>query len=198
MTAQLDDVFRYNDTSFSVAGISEGVLFEPRVLDLKPVDTCTACWRGYQAIFALSGSRLVLHTLHVNLFTEGEVYERQEGPPINGVTPTGPRGEDDWFNNHYVGIEYHLKYTGGLLLADGFIDDLYVHMGFHPAWKYTHVVELLFTKGVLQRKFDRSARMTELRQTILDSGGVPDSSRMSSDEDIREFIKRSFDRTYSL
>ena len=148
MTAQIDDIFRHSGVDFSVSGISEGELFEPSLLDLNPADTCTACWRGYQAVFAMLESRLVPDTLHVNLLTEGEGYKCQEGPPINGVTPTGPLEEYDWFNNHYVCLEYHLEYTGGLLLADGFIDDLYVHMGFHPAWKYTNVIELIFENGI--------------------------------------------------
>lgn len=198
MTAQIDDMFRHNGVEFSVSGISEGELFDPSLLDLKPAGTCSACWRGYQAIFAVSGSHLVLDTLHVNLFTEGEGYERQEGPPINGVRPTGPRGEHDWFNNNYIGLDYHLEYTGGLLLADGFIDDLYVHMGFHPAWKYTNVIELVFANGILQREFDRSERMAEIRQKILNFRDENAASQMPSSEEIRDFVERSFDRTYRM
>ncbi|KPL12677.1 hypothetical protein AMJ74_06400 [candidate division WOR_3 bacterium SM1_77] len=198
MTAQIDDIFRYNDTDYSVVGISEGELFEPSALDLRPVGTCTACWRGYQAIFAVSDSRLTLDTLHVSLLTEDEEMERQEGPTINGVTPTGPQGEYDWFDNHYVGLGYHLEYTGGLLLADGFIDDLYEHMGFHPAWKYTRVVELVFSNGILQKEFDRSDRMAEVRQKILDSRSDRNSLRMLSNDEIRACVERSFDRTYNM
>lgn len=198
MTAQIDDMFRYNGTNFSVSGISEGELFDPGLLGLKPAGTCTACWRGYQAIFAISQSHLVLDTLHVNLFAEDEGYKRQEGPPINGVSPTGPRGEHDWFNNNYIGLDYHLEYTGGLLLADGFIDDLYVHMGFHLAWKYTTVIELIFANGILQADFDRSERMAEIRQKIIESRDENAESRMSTQDEIRDFIERSFDRTYTM
>lgn len=198
MTAQIDDMFRYNGTDFSVSGISEGKLFDPGLLGLKPADTCSACWRGYQAIFAVSGSRLVLDTLHVNLLTEGKDYERQEGPPINGVTPTGSSGEHDWFNNNYTGLDYHLEYDGGLLLADGFIHDLYVHMGFHPAWKYTTVIELVFAKGILQQEFDRSERMAEVRQKIIGSRDNNAACRMPTNVEIRDFVERSFDRKYRL
>ncbi len=198
MTAQIDDVFRHNGTDFSVTGISEGELFDPSLLDLKPAGTCSACWRGYQAIFAVSESHLVLDTLHVNLLTEGEGYERQEGPPINRVTPQGPRDEDDWFNNSYIGLDYHLEYTGGLLLADGFIDDLYVHMGFHPAWKYTNVIELIFANGILQQEFDRSKQMAEIRQKIIDSRDEDATSRMPTHDEVHDFVERAFDRTYRM
>lgn len=196
MTAQIDDLFRHADKEYSVSGISEGELFDPGLLELKPCGTCTACWRGYQAIFAVSNRRLVLDTLHVNLFQEGEGYHRQEGPPINGVTPAPAIEKYDWFNNHYSSLEYHLEYSGGLLLADGFIRDLYVHMGFHPAWKYRSVLELIFENGVLQQEFDRSERMAEIRQRFLDAKDKSRESFYPDSDDIREFVERSFDRTY--
>ncbi len=197
MTAQIDDVFRYGDVESSLAGISEGVLFDPALFDMKPASVSTACWRGYQAVFALCGSRLVLHTLHVNLLEDGEGYIRRKGPLINGVVPTGPLERHDDFNNHYEGIGPHLEYTGGLLLADGFIEELYDHMGFHPAWKYARVVELNFADGVLQAEYDRSALMDEFRENLRSPRGECDSSRMPTDDEVREFVRRSFDRTYN-
>src|SRR5262245_18320683 len=121
MTAQINDTFRYRQREYAVAGISEGELFDPSLLDLKPTGTCTACWRGYQAVFAVADTRLVLDALHVCLVKPGQGYQPEEGPSINGVKPAGPQGEHDLFNNHYEGLEYHLEYSGGLLLADGFI-----------------------------------------------------------------------------
>jgi hypothetical protein len=196
MTAQIDDTFRYQKREYAVAGISEGELFDPSLVDLIPSGTCTACWRGYQAVFALSGSRLVLDALHVNLLKPGEGYEREEGPLINGVKPDESRGEYDWFNNHYEGLEYHLEYTGGLLLADGFIKELYVHMGFHPAWKYERVVELIFDAGILMQEFDRSTQMAEIRQRFLEPQAANDSDRMPTEDEIAQFVERAFDRSY--
>ena len=198
MTAQIDDTFRYRKREYALAGISEGELFDPSLLGLKPAGTCTACWRGYQAVFALSGSRLVLDGLHVNLLKSGDRYEREEGPPINGVKPGEPRGEHDWFNNHYEGLDYHLEYTGGLLLADGFIQELYLHMGFHPAWKYERVVELIFDAGVLKKEFDRSEQMAEIRQRFLELRAEKDSTRMPTEDEIARFVERAFDRSYRL
>lgn len=198
MTAQINDTFRYKKREFSIAGISEGELFDPSLLELKPMGTCTACWRGYQAIFALSNSRLVLDVLHVNLLKPGEGFERDEGPPINGVKPIESQGEHDWFNNHYEGLQYHLEYTGGLLLADGFIDELYVHMGFHPAWKYEHVVELVFDAGIIKHEFDRSEQMAEIRQRFLESRGENDSGQIPTQDEIAQFVERAFDRRYRM
>ncbi len=198
MTAQINDTFRYRQREYSVAGISEGELFDPSLLDLKPAGTCSACWRGYQAVFALFDARLVLDALHVNLLKSGEGYEREEGPPINGVKPGEPRGEYDLFNNHYEGLQYHLEYTGGLLLADGFIKELYVHMGFHPAWKYEKVVELIFDAGILKQEFERSEQMAEIRQRFLGSRAENDSDGMPTEYKIAMFVERAFDRSYRM
>jgi hypothetical protein len=184
-----------------VAGISEGELFEPSLLNLNPAGTCSACWRGYQAVFAVLESRLVLDTLHVNLINrvEGKPgYARVEGPVINGIVPDPPTKGLDFFNNHYVGLKYHLEYSGGLLLADGFIESLYVHMGFHPAWKYETVIEMVFDAGLLKHAFDRSERMAEIRQMIKESQRKESSTDMPSQAEIKRFVKAAFDRSYRM
>mgnify|MGYP001212192032 CR=1 FL=1 len=199
MTAQINDTFRYGDADYSVAGISEGELFDPAILDLKPSMASTACWRGYQVLYSVLDRHLVVADLHVNLLEE-EVhgYSRKVGPLINGVLPIGPDEDFDFFNNHYEGINYHLEYTGGLLLADGFIEELYVHMGFHPAWKYQSVIELLFENGVLVDEFDRSERMADIREMISEPRADAGERQMPTEDEIRVFVERAFDRKYRL
>jgi len=198
VTAQIDDVFRFHEREYCVAGISAGELFDPSLLNLEPFGTCSACWRGYQAIFGVSASRLILDALHVNLLKPGKDYQREEGHAINGMKPTGPKRKYDWFNNHYERLNYHLEYTGGLLLADGFIEELYVHMGFHPAWKYQTVIELIFEAGILTREFDRSERMAEIRTMFLESRNDADPERMPTKDEIARFVERAFDRSYDM
>jgi len=198
MTAQMNDLFHYRGRQYAVAGISRGVLFEPSVFGLEPIGRWSNCRRGYQAVFALAGSRLVLDELHVNLTKPEkpvERMERLEGPIIHGVKPGEPRGKGDHFDNHYEGLNYPLKYTGGLLLADGFIFALYVHMGFHPAWKYERVVELIFEAGTLVQEVDRSEEMAEFRRGVLERAENEPDRTPGLLESIR-FVKRSFDRTY--
>jgi hypothetical protein len=201
MTAQINDGFTYRGRDYSLAGISEGELFDVSLLGLEPVPSCTACWRGYQAIFAVAKSRLVLDTLRVSL-PESAAGETPSplGPEINGVRPHGRAKKGfDFFNNHYVGLNYHLEYTGGLLLADGFIDQLYVHMGFHPAWKYERVIELIFEGGLLTAEHDRSERMAEIREMLAESRDEhSDDPADTTQSDIRQFIQRAFDRRYEM
>jgi hypothetical protein len=201
MTAQIDDLFRYRDAEYSLAGISEGELLDLSVLDLQPTEVCTACWRGYRAIFAVVQSRLVLDTLYVNLKRPGEGkegYEDEVGPVINGVTPSPRSLKQLLFSNHYEGLNYHLEYSGGLLLADGFIESLYVHMGFHPAWKYETVIELIFDAGTLKQEFDRSERMAAIREMVINSRSESPSIDMSTHEEVKRFVERAFDRSYRM
>lgn len=201
MTAQINDTFRYGNAVYSLAGISEGELFDISILDLKPAMASTACWRGYQAGFAVVQSRLVLDTLHVNLIRPGEGKQRQkqreEGPVINGVKPSPSKKEIEFFNNHYQGLNYRLEYSGGLLLAHGFIQGLYVHMGFHPAWKYETVIELTFDAGILKQEFDRSGRMAEIREMVV-TQNESSSSGMPTTDEINRFVERAFDRSYRM
>ena len=54
-------------------------------------------------------------------------------PVLFGVSAQRDNGSYAIFDAVYERIGHEIGYTGGLLLADGFIQELYVHMGFHPA-----------------------------------------------------------------
>jgi len=47
-------------------------------------------------------------------------------------------------------------FSGSLVLGHGFIKELYDHMGFHPRWKYTTVLEMEFEEGRLIAVADES------------------------------------------
>jgi hypothetical protein len=162
MTAQFSDLFRFHDVEYAVAEVHGGNLFEAASFGLFPIMASTACWRGYVAIFAISEAHLVLDTLFVNL-------RETKGPPINNVSPRPPAGRFGMFNQEYRGLNHRLDFSGSLLLGNDFIRELYVHMGFHPAWKYKTVIELTFEGGKLTAENDRSARMAEIRRTMLES-----------------------------
>lgn len=198
MTAQIDDYFLYDDHAYSVAGISAGSLFDPAILDIHPMGSSTACWRGYYVEYGLVGRHLTVINLHANFYEEGEGYQRMQGPAINGIVPTDLLPECGGFNNHYEKINFHLEYSGGLLLADGFIEELYVHMGYQSAWKYERVRELVFENGILIKDHDRSEKMAQIRQ-ILTRGNLRDEiTGMPSGQDIHHFIEQAFDRSYRM
>lgn len=189
MTAQFNDLFRYQEKEFSIAGISAGELFRPADFGLSPIPASTACWRGYVAVFSISESHLVLDTLSVNL-------QEKSAPAINGILPSEPTRRLRLFNNVYNDLQFRIPYTGGLLLGHDFISELYVHMGFHPAWKYKEVFELTFENGRLTRELDRSAWAAQERQDFLESSHKDEPDRMPTKKEISDFVERTFDRSY--
>ena len=196
MTAQIDDIFNYEGATYSVAGISNRGLFTPEIFDLTPTSRSSSCWRGYQVTYAIVDNHLVVASLYINLIEAGSTeFKRQEGPIINNISPIGPNSRYDFFNNYYEGLNHQLAYSGGLLLGGDFLREFYVHMGFHPAWKYRQVIELVFDKGILVRQFNRSEKMADIREK-LSSGKDENYAGMPSSEEIREFVERAFDRSY--
>jgi len=175
MTGQISDAFRFQDHDYAIVGISDpNSWFKPSRLRIKPESPNTACWRGFAARFAILSAHLVLDELHV--FLAGKDYAPKKGPSIKGVKPMGRSGENDWFNNHYLGLAYPLDYTGSLLLGDGFIQGLYVHMGVQSSWKFNKVLELDFQEGVLIEEHDRSEQMAEIRKQNVQREAEHDGS----------------------
>ncbi|WP_157369853.1 hypothetical protein [Zavarzinella formosa] len=197
MTEQIEDRFHYRGLKYPIVGASSREPFDPAIFGLKPAVLSTACWRGYQAVFGIVESRLALDTLHVNLLQPGEGYRRQEGPVINGVAPLGSK-QHPLFNNNYEGINYPIEYTGGFLLADGLIGDLYEHVGFQAAWTYQRVVELVFDAGILRQEFDRSEQIKEVRRMILESRDENGAGRISSADELARFVGRVFAHSYNM
>lgn len=119
------------------------------------------------------------------------------GPAIHGVLPVRPADPNAAFtfsdNYHNVGLP--LPFTGSLLLGEGFIRRLYVHMGFHPAWKFEKVIELAFAGGVFTAAHDRSAEMEQIREAKTVSGGQT-SKGFKSPAEIVGWIGDCFDRRY--
>lgn len=118
------------------------------------------------------------------------------GPAIHGVLPTPPvnPGRPFVFSDNYHDIGLPLSFTGGLLLGQGFIHKLYEHMGFHPAWKFEKVIELIFVNGVLTVAHDRSADMEKIRESKAGAGGQ--AKRLGSPVEIVGWIENCFDRRY--
>jgi hypothetical protein len=183
MTAQINDSFLLQDQKFSLVGFDSESLFHPAEYGMQPLPRITSCWRGFVCTYKTLYNRLFLDTLQVNL--------DQEGPAIHNVRPEFPAGGT--FNNVYHELNLHIDYSGGMLVADGFIRELYVHMGFPPAWKYETVFELIFSDGTLLEKKDVSQQMAELRRKMtrkpLQPG--PDTPRQKLEDWIASTFKRS-------
>ena len=144
---------------------------------MLPVPVSSACWRGFVCRYEVAGGRLLLDELSLREH-EGRYV------PLNGITP-----KEDHFGAYvYRGLSLPVNFTGRLLLASGFIQELYVHMGFQSPTSYETVLELSFEDGALAGVTDRSADMAAIREAY----GQSEESSYSS---IVEWITRRFERS---
>jgi hypothetical protein len=155
MTAQIPDSILLQDKKFSIVGVNGNDLFNPVHFNLHPFQSVTSCWRGYVCTYKTLYNKLLLDKLEVNL--------RQQGPIINSVEPLFSKA---MFNNTYNDLNMPIDFTGEILAADQFIRELYVHMGFHPAWKYETVYELVISGGYVIDTKDVSGQMAQLREQM--------------------------------
>jgi hypothetical protein len=81
-----------------------------------------------------------------------------------------------------------------LLLGQGFISELYEHMGFHLAWKFEKVIELVLAAGVLIASHDRSVEMGKIRDAKAGAG--EQTKCFTSPVEIAGWIENCFDRRY--
>lgn len=208
MTAQASDRIRFNNRTFSISGINGDGLFHPEDHGVTPQPISTACWRGFVCDYAVEDDILLLREVEFGLGrTDAESVELGSGPQIfgkdivlfeeirKGNTREGTR---DITLTHYrcVELHEHIEFTGGLLIADGFIRELYVHMGFHPAYKYRNVFELIFERGRLVEATDRSQVMAELRNSMTQHRMMPDPQQSMAE--VEEWIEQCFSLDYRL
>jgi len=187
VTAQISDLVRFRGLDYSVAGVSGAGLFDPSAHGITPRMISTACRRGYYCTYVVDGARLTLDTLHVGLNEEdAERAERGEAPLLFGVVPCAE--QEGCFA--YTSLAAAIYYTGGLLLGRDLIPELYVHMGFHPYWKFRHVLELLFASGHLVEARDHSAAAEEFRQNLHPQDLRPSRSATRAEIEERTFSLR--------
>ncbi|MFP2925949.1 hypothetical protein ACLESO_12170 [Pyxidicoccus sp. 3LG] len=173
MTAQVSDSLRYRDRTFSLVGVKGSELFDPSAHGLKPGGSIdSACWRGFVCTYGVSDGGLFLEKLGIELPQEQkQAVKDGKGHPLFGKLPTYARRLTR--RVLYENLHEPMPFSGGMLLATDFIEQLYVHMGFHPAWKFKEVHELLFEEGRLVEEIDGSEAMARARERIAASGLEP-------------------------
>lgn len=188
MTAQTPDFMLHRRKHYEVAAVRGGRLFDPAGHGLTPRPMHTACQRGYVCDYRVSRRRRRLDALELG--TDGTAP-----PPLFGVAPDF--SADVWRFNRatYGGLRHPVPHTGGVLIARDFVEELYVHMGFHPAWKYREVRELLFRDGVLVGEADLSDRASRRRDRVRAAGGEPDPLDGGN---IVQWINDRFRQAYDL
>ena len=191
MTAQISDSFIFNGEDFSLTGFTDKIPFYPGDYAITPKGVSSACWRGFYRIFSIVNNELVLKKFNVN---DANIENNISGPKINGVKPNLNTKGRSFFNKSYENIDLKIAYTGSILIGKGFIRDLYVHMGFHPAWKFKKVFELTFDKGNLIETIDLSEKMVEVRKEVEKKKTIKNNEIEVNE--IAKWIKESFNQKY--
>ena len=149
------------DTVYTLCGVNGEGFF--RLSDVGPDrgSHSTACQRGFMCVYGVREDCLVLNAVETPLFIDdtGGVDELCQ-PKLFGKSPQ----KGLFLPLCYGPLQHPVPFTGGLLLGKDFIEELYVHMGFHPGYKYRQVVELMFHEGRLVRSCDRSDIMAAFRE----------------------------------
>ena len=130
MTGQISDSFLYDGDEYYLVGIDGDDFFGPLFFGIETIPASTACWRGFQAFYRIDGEYLVLQDLNISMKEEKE---------INGKKPT--KGES-YFKYQFRDLNIKIKFTGTLLIARDFIEEMYIHMGFQRPMSYETVIEL--------------------------------------------------------
>lgn len=190
VTAQLSDLVEFLGATYALAGVLGDPLFEPMDVGLKPVMISTACWRGYVCTYSVREDRLILSELLVGGQSELKGKQLTSDTALFGVAP---ELFEPWRAFKFQNLEVFVPFSGGLLVGGDVIRSHYVHMGFHPAWKFEHVLELLFKDGVVTEWHDRSSKVAQVRHAI-EAGEIddPDGERGGIN-----WVKKTFSLNYN-
>jgi hypothetical protein len=189
MTAQISDVVIYNGVDHSITGLAGEGLFDPFQVGWRPVAMSTACWRGFHCSYHVADERLLLDRVTIGL-----EHKPDEPPPLLfDHVPTKNLGHGRF---EFRDMAHPLDFNGGLLLGAGFLQQYYVHMGFHPAYKYRKVFELIFERGRLVETTDRSQLMAELRNSVSRHRMMPDPQQSMAE--VEKWIEQCFSLDYRL
>ena len=157
MTAQIHNVFLYNDQRYSIIAQQNVLDFKPEAYGISPDTGCSMCWRGYYCKFGIIDNQLVI--MDWNLMVKDTV-----DPPIVENT----KAHISYGKLQYIAMNFPMDYSGGIVIGTGFIDKYYIHMGYQQVYAYEKVLELIFEKGQLMEAIDHSDRVEQIRLTIAE------------------------------
>jgi hypothetical protein len=70
-------------------------------------------------------------------------------------------------------------------------------MGFHPAWKYQCVHEVIFSEGRITEDYDRSGEMADARSKIVEDVKLSKGKfAQPSRAEIAAWVEKCFSRDY--
>ncbi|MBP0006373.1 MAG: hypothetical protein J7642_22085 [Cyanobacteria bacterium SBC] len=211
MTAQISDRIIYNHRKFYIAIANGHGLFNPADHNIHPVSLSTACYRGFHCTYTIIDDSLYLHEVCLGLNKKNaKLAKLCQGPLLFGQLPTQQEIQKKNYNFMLSEWKYQwppssdsidrlmasIEFTGGLLIADDFIREMYVHIGFHSIYKYRTVCELIFERGHLVKAIDCTSKIAELHQIIEDREKCLNLRK--SQKEALDFLNQCFTLDYKI
>ncbi len=156
MTAQITDSFLFKRESYQLIGITGGDLFSSQDFGIEADCMDTSCWRGFYSTYEIIDKGIYLKDMTILL------APRQDGnyKAINNVPPQQISDYEALYKDINLPVS---SFTGKLRIAKGFIDELYVNMGFPKPSAFKTVLDLTFEDGKLIETKNRSNEMMKKR-----------------------------------
>ena len=154
MTAQIMDRFVFRGEEYRLVGGEGGPLVSPQDFGMEPGFIHTACWRGFYSTYEIKDDQIFIVEMTMRESKGNYKAINNKMPEVTGNQAL------------YEEIYLPVPFTGRLLLAKDFIQELYVHMGFQEPTSFKTVLELTFKDGCLIDFQDKSKEMEQERATL--------------------------------
>ena len=195
MTAQINDRVFHRKIAFSITRFHGTGLFEPGLHGIVPGMMHSACLRGYHVGYVIEDSQLFLTNITFGA-SDSHAEDSREGR-VPSLFGRHARLGGSVFNCWIIDDLYHpITFSGGLLLGANFIQELYLHAGFHPLLKYRDAREVLFENGRLSEDFDLSSDMQAIRTRIREQQLEPRLGNAHS-RMVDQWVQECFSRDYT-
>ena len=154
MTAQIADRILYIGDIYSIIKVTDGELASPVQFGMEAERMHTACYRGFYSMYVLTEDILYLKQLTVK-------EKNQNYLPIKGIEAQKYR-----YGYTYHDLSEIIKFTGTIIIAKDFIQELYIHAGYQRAIAFESVYEITFKKGRFINKINLSFKMKQDRKKL--------------------------------
>jgi hypothetical protein len=152
-TAQIPDTFIFEGNEYSLIGKTEGDFATPDQFGMSAIMLHTACYRGYYATYELTKEGLFLRELTLREKDGNYV-------PISGIAPII---NEKQLQASYSNLNVLVPFSGKIRLGKGFIQDLYIHMGYQKPTAFKTVLDITLKDGRPVEIKDRSEEMEKKR-----------------------------------
>ena len=165
MTAQIQDTVEYKGTTCLLIEYRGKSPFDPEKHGLEVTGKSSICWRGYACTYRIENQIIELDKIEASVGRyEGSKYVELKLPRINTVEGKRQESTAQVFNAKYEQLHLQLPYSGTLILAKDYNENLGEPTGMESKWMYNVVLEVTFKDGILNEVKDLSGEMELIRK----------------------------------